>query len=278
MVRREAMDGKPPTKCAPHATANEWRAGRRDVPPPMTSQALTISARHTSSTVPTRPRRRHSLRDNERRAIVRALIAEVRRPFLSHHSTRQSIALVAGAIPRGTLPPRAAHTMVRSRGTAGTRTNDASPKGVSAHHLPLERRDPGRALARPLHPPRGNPQPLRDATARSSRARRPELATDGRTTCDRGRTHCAPGTSLANMGARIARPERNLRTWARTSRALESTCGWVHASCSLPHHRKSRTCEHGRAHRAPRRKLANVGARIARPERNLRMWAPHRAP
>ena len=29
MVRREAMDGKPPTKCAPHATANEWRAARR---------------------------------------------------------------------------------------------------------------------------------------------------------------------------------------------------------------------------------------------------------
>ena len=235
MVRREAMDGKPPTKCAPHTTANEWRAGRRDVPPPMTSQALTISARHTSSTVPTRPRRRHSLRDNERRAIVRALIAEVRRPFLSHHSTRQSIALVAGAIPRGTLPPRAAHTMVRSRGTAGTRTNDASPKGVSAHHFPLERHDPGRALARPLRPPRGNPQPLRDATARSSRARRPKLATDGRTTCDRGRTHCAPrnitcehgrahrappGTSLANMGARIARPpEHHLRTWARASRA-----------------------------------------------------------
>ena len=51
MVRREAMDGKPPTKCAPHATANEWRAARRDIPPPMTSQALTISARQTSSTV-----------------------------------------------------------------------------------------------------------------------------------------------------------------------------------------------------------------------------------
>ena len=138
MVRREVMGGKPPTKYAPHATRNEWRAARRDIPPPMTSQALTISARHTSSTVPTRPRRRHSLRDNVRRAIVRALIAEVRRPFLSHHSTCQSIALGAGAIPRCTLPPRAAHTMVRSRGTAGTRTNGASPKGVSADRFLLE--------------------------------------------------------------------------------------------------------------------------------------------
>ena len=138
MVRREAMDEKPPTKCAPHATTNEWRAGRRDIPPPMTSQALTISARHTSSTLPARLQRRHSLRDNEWRAIARACVTEVRRPFLSHHSTCQSIALVAGAIPRGTLPPRAAHTMVRSRGTAGTRTNDASPKGVSAHHLPCK--------------------------------------------------------------------------------------------------------------------------------------------
>ena len=98
MVRREVMDGKPPTKYAPHATHNEWRAGRRDIPPLMTSQALTISARHTSSAVPTRPRLRHSLRDNEWRAIARALIAEVRRPFLSHHSTCQSIALGAGAI------------------------------------------------------------------------------------------------------------------------------------------------------------------------------------
>ena len=138
MVRREVMGGKPPTKHAPHATHNEWRAAQRDIPPPMTSQALTISARHTSSTVPTRPPRRHSLRDNERREIVRALIAEVRRPFLSHHSTCQSIAQGAGAIPRCTLPPRAAHTMVRSRGTTGTCTNDASQKGVSAHRFPLE--------------------------------------------------------------------------------------------------------------------------------------------
>ena len=98
MVRREVMDGKPPTKYAPHATQSEWRAGRHDSAPLMTSQALTISARHTSSTLPTRPRRRHSLRDNEWRAIARALIAEVRRPFLSHHSTCQSTALDAGAI------------------------------------------------------------------------------------------------------------------------------------------------------------------------------------
>ena len=74
MVRREVMDEKSPTKYAPHATHNEWRAGRRDIPPPMTSRALPISARHTSSSVPTRPQRSHSLRDNEWRAIVRALI------------------------------------------------------------------------------------------------------------------------------------------------------------------------------------------------------------
>ena len=99
MVRREIMDGKPPTKYAPHATQNEWRAGRRDIPPPMTSQALTISARHTSSTAPTRLRRRHSLRDNEWRAIVRAWIAEVQRPFLSNHSPRRGIAPAVGDIP-----------------------------------------------------------------------------------------------------------------------------------------------------------------------------------
>ena len=64
----------------------------------MRSRALTISARHTSSTVPTRLRQRHSLRDNEWRAIARALIAEVRRPFLSHHSTRKSIAPAGGGI------------------------------------------------------------------------------------------------------------------------------------------------------------------------------------
>ena len=111
MVHREVMDGKPPTKYAPHATHNEWRAGRRDIPPPKTSRALMISARHTSSTVPTRPRRRHSLRDNEWRAIARAQIAEVRRPFLSHHSTCQSIALGASAILKlyPSTPGRAHH-------------------------------------------------------------------------------------------------------------------------------------------------------------------------
>ena len=79
-------------------SSNSNSIGRRDIPPLMTSQALTISAPHTSSAVPTRPRRRHSLCDNEWRAIARALIAEVRRPFLTHHSTCQSNALGAGAI------------------------------------------------------------------------------------------------------------------------------------------------------------------------------------
>ena len=205
MVRREVMDGEPSTKYAPHATHNERRAGRRDIPPLMTSQALTISARHTSSTVPTIPRHRHSLRDNEWRAIARALIVEVRRPFLSHHSTCQSIALGAGAIL--TLYP---FTLDRAH-------HGAQPWDIGYPYVQrLTKRRLGpprpsritRSRARPLHPPRGNPQPLRDATARSSRARQPERATDGKTnddlrpraqalcarntTCEHGRVHRAP--------------------------------------------------------------------------------------
>ena len=104
----------------------------------MTSQALTISARHTSSTVPTRLRQRHSLRDNEWRAIARACVAEVQRPFYSHHSTRRSIVPAVGEIHTLYRSTPAAHTMVRSSGTAGTRANNASPKGVSAHCDTLE--------------------------------------------------------------------------------------------------------------------------------------------
>ena len=125
MVRREVRDGNPPTKYGPHATHNEWRAGRREIPPLMTSQALTISARHTSSAVPTRPLHRHSLRDNEWRAIARALIAEVRRPFLSHHSTCQSIALGAGAI------------LTRYPSTPGRANHGAQPWDIG---YPYERR------------------------------------------------------------------------------------------------------------------------------------------
>ena len=49
--------------------------------------------------------------------------------------------------------------MVRSRGTAGTRANNASPKGVSAHYDPLEL-ELGRALAPPLHSLTAIPKPL----------------------------------------------------------------------------------------------------------------------
>ena len=199
MARRELPTGKPPTQYAPLVTPNEWRARRCNVPSPMTSQALTSSARHTSSTVPTRLQQRHSLRDNEWRAIARALIAEVQRPFLSHHSTLRSIAPAVGDVPMGNLPLEATHTMVRNDGTAGTRANNASLTDVSAHCVPPESRDPGRALARPLHPLCCDPRPLcevggsttatshRDARARSLRARQ----TDGRKTCDYRRNLCA---------------------------------------------------------------------------------------
>ena len=203
MMRREIKDEKPPTRYAPHATHNERRAGRRDIPPPMTSQALTISAHYTSLTAPTRLRRRHSLRDNECRAIVRACVTEVRRSFISHHSTRRSIAPAVGDIPMGNLPLQSAHTMVCSGGTAGTRANNASLTDVFAHCVPPESRDPGRALARPLHPLCCDPQPScevggstiatsdRDARARSLRAQQ----TDGRKTCDyRGKLFTERGT------------------------------------------------------------------------------------
>ena len=215
MVRREVMDGKPPTKYAPHATHNEWRAGRPDIPPLMTSQALTIGARHTSSTVPTRPRRRHSLRDNEWCAIERALIAEVRRPFLSHHSTCQSIALGAGAIL----------TLYRST-PGGPRTPWCAAVG---HRVPV-RATPHRRASRPIAflsndaipgaPRRAHCIPLVATPNLFAMRRRAPRAPDNQNgrltekrmpTCDRGRTHCAPGTQLANMGARIARPERIFR-------------------------------------------------------------------
>ena len=123
----------------------------------MTSQALTSSALHTSSTVPTRLRQRHSLRDNEWRAIARAWIAEVQRSLYSHHSTCHSIAPGAGTILTLYPSTQGRATMVRSRGTAGTRANNASPKGVSDHCDPLEL---GRALARPLHSLTAIPKPL----------------------------------------------------------------------------------------------------------------------
>ena len=138
MVRRRILDGKPPTKYAPHAAHDEWRAGRRNIPRPMTSQALTISAHHTSSTVPTRLRQRHSLRDNEWRATASTCVAEVQRPFYSHHSTCRSIAPPPAKCSCCTLPPQAAHILLRSSGTAGIRANNTSPEGVSAHCDPLE--------------------------------------------------------------------------------------------------------------------------------------------
>ena len=96
MVRRGIKDGSPAAKSAPHTTPDEWRAERRNVPPPMTSRALTSSARHKSSTAPTRPSQRRSLHDNERRAIVRAQIAEVRRPIHSCYPTRWSVVPTVG--------------------------------------------------------------------------------------------------------------------------------------------------------------------------------------
>ena len=215
----------------------------------MTSQALTVSARHTSSTAPTRLRRRHSLRDNEWCAIVRACVTEVRRPFLSHHSTRRSIALAVGDIPMGNLPLQAKHTMVRSGGTAGTRASNASLTDVSAHCVPPESRNPGRSLARPLHPLCCDPQPLANSADRPSSP----------ATAMRGRTPCAPDKQtdekLAIIGATPLRRKKNLRTWARASRALRGTCEtWAHA-------------------RAPGERLATTGATHVRSDENLRPWA-----
>ena len=55
-----------------------------------------------------------------------------------------------------------------------------------------------------------------------------------RETCGYRREPLAPRKGLANMGARIAHPEGNLRTWARASRALKESCEmWARASRAL---------------------------------------------
>ena len=182
--------------------------------PPLTSQALTISTGHASSTVPTRPRRRHSLRDNKWRAIACALVAEVRRRFLSHHSTCQSIALSAGAIL--TLYP-----FTPGRAHHGAQPWDSGypyerrlTEGGLGPLRPSDSRNHGRALARPLHPLCCDPQPP----------------------CDDGKPTIAASDRDArarSLRPRIARPERNLRPRA-------------HALCA-----RTETCDHGRAHSAP---------------------------
>ena len=148
----------------------------------MTSRALTSSARHTSSTVPTRPFPRCSLRYNEWRAIVRAQIAEVRRPFPSHHSPRRSIAPAVGGIPIGNLPLQAAHTTVRSGGTADTRADNASLTDVSAHCVPPNHAIPGAPWRAHYIPLAAVPNHL----AKSADQRSPPA------TAMRGRAPCAP--------------------------------------------------------------------------------------
>ena len=133
MVRRGIVDGKPPTKYAPHATHDEWRAGRRNVPPPMTSQAL------RSALVVRHQQYQQDCGNATPSAITNG--AQSRGPVSRRsnvHSTRTNRRVGAllrppAKFPRCTLPPRAAHTMVHSSGTAGTRANNASPEGVSAN-------------------------------------------------------------------------------------------------------------------------------------------------
>ena len=244
MVRRGIMDRKPPTKYAPHAAHDEWRAVRRDVPPPMTSQALTISARHTSSTVPTRLRQRHSPRKNEWRAIARACVTEVRRPFHSHHSTHLSDAPAVGGIPTlyPSTPGRAHHGA--QRWDSGYPCEPRHAGGPLDPLRPSRTRDLRRALARRLRSLHYNPQLPCDSAGRPS-----PLAT-----AEQRRAPCAPNERMnkdLRVSARASCAGKKLRTWARASRALGRTCEtWAYA-------------------RAPGEILATTGATPLRPERKL---------
>ena len=178
----------------------------------MTSQTLTSNARYTSSTVPTRLRQHHSIRDNEWRAIARAWIVEVQRSFHSHHSTCQSIANGAGAILKLYLstPGRAHHGA--QPWDRGYPCEQRLTEGRLGPLRPSRARDLGRAYYIPLlrspNPRRlGGPNIATCDRAARARSRRP---TSGRTkTRDYCRKFLAPGKELANMGARLERPERN---------------------------------------------------------------------
>ena len=256
IVRLGIKGGSPAAKSAPHTTPDEWRAERRNVPPPMTSRALTSSARHTSSTVPTRPCQRRSLRDNEWRAIVRAQIAEVRHPLHSCYPTRGASSLPSAELPCCNLPTLAAHAVVRSNTTVGIRTGGIALDGA-AHHHPLEHAIPGAPCRAPYEHLRVEPNPFGDRPINTptSLTEAPGLALsapdnrNGRLTENERR--------LASSGARTVRPGHNLRTRARASRAPKETR------------------EHRGAHGAPRSKLVNVGARIARPRESLRNAGAH---
>ena len=181
----------------------------------MTSQSLTISARHTSSTVPTRLQRRHSLRGNEWRAIARAWIAEVQRPFLSHHSPRRSIAPAVGDIPMSNLTLQAAHTMVRSGGTADTRADNASLTYVSVRCVPPNHAIPGAPWCAHYIPFAAIPNPL----AKSADQRSPPATTI------RGRAPCAHDKRVNKIS----------RIRARASRALKEACEHERGNAALQH-------------------------------------------
>ena len=238
----------------------------------MTSQALTISARHTSSTVPRRLQQRHSLRDKEWRAMGWACVAKVQHPFHLDHSTRRSITPAVGEIPTlyPSTPGRAHHGA--QQWDSGYQCEQRLPGGRLGPLRPSRMRDLGLALARPLHSLTAIPKPLVTRRAgRRHQRRRCEGALLARPTNGRPKN--------LRLSAQPLRRKRDSRTWARASRAQKKLANVgariARLSRNLRNVRaractRTKTCDYWRKPIAPKKELADIGAHIMRPRKNLR--------